>query len=137
MKLGKRQLAWVEALEAHPERQMKGGLGKGTPRKYKACCLGEACLVKARRLGDNFPFLSDGDLFDEKTYTTGILNTGGDTVKYFALRSGTGSAEEDFKIERHPKHFVSLANANDNGASWTEIAAAIRRNPANFFTESK
>ena len=46
--LGPRQLAWVEALEAHPERQMTGSLGEGNTKSYKACCLGEACIVKAR-----------------------------------------------------------------------------------------
>ena len=141
MKLGKRQTAWVEALEAHPERQKIKKLGDGTARAYKACCLGEACVVKSRRLSKPFPITSGEEIADGNGQCTGVLSEGGHTQSYFGFIGASGGTANGIailgKATKNGDRISSLAQANDNGISWTEIATAVRNNPENFFTESK
>lgn len=131
--LGPRQLAWVESLEAHPERQCRDKLGKKlkgqNPIPYKACCLGEAEIVRKSREGMRSPFLANGDLKSGMSFM--VLSSS--SYEYYALYCRNGSIIGNKQL----KGEVSLTEANDEGgASWIEIAAFIRENPSAVFSKS-
>lgn len=137
-KLGPRQLAWVEALEAHPERQFsQGALGfinddedtKTIP--YKACCLGEACLVKSRLLGRDLPFNEVGNI-PKNEEDQEFLDV--HTMNFFKFRSADGR----FLSKRLCNNYHTynyLYTANDDKVSWTDIAEFVRNFPEEVFTE--
>lgn len=133
MKLGPIQEAWVKSLEDHPERQIAGHLGKGTEKRYKACCLGEG-LVCLYRLGFvNNPFTAFGIMDSKQNEST---HTGMLAYSYhkLGLRSGLGSLSA--VIEMNGEKYQTLSSMNDRGRSWAEIAAFIRENPEKVFTKS-
>ena len=129
-KLGPIQQAWVKSLREHPERQMYKHLGKGDKNNYQACCLGEAILVVCRLKGIEPNFIigrlydSNGDeKFPTITYTE------------LGLNSSTGELNEPLEIEnKYKPTYFSLAEMNDFGFTWTEIADYIEANPDNVFT---
>jgi hypothetical protein len=133
MELGKIQKAWIASLRKHPERQMVNSLGKGGPRDYKACCLGEYLITECRVKKKRTPF-NNGYLFDSSINDTGSLcnsyerlglsGRNGDFINSVSIKEG--------KISNH----LSLATANDSGVTWPEIADFIEANPENVFTKS-
>lgn len=135
MELGTIQKAWVQSLREHPERQGRKQLGEvyvdGT---YKACCLGELLMVNARLKGIEIPI---GTITDKCVgYTdTHYLNA---SYKKFGLRTSRGHfmlpGEIYPKIGSH--RYSNLAIANDEGATWSEIADFIEANPDLVFNES-
>ena len=126
MTLGKIQQAWIDSLRKHPERQMEGKLGVGTPNNYKACCLGEALCVLARvnkkRLPFNLMNISDG----------GNMNYLSNGAEKLGLLDSRGQLKDGFKL----KGSNTLSAANDFGATWTEIADFIEAHPEAVFTKS-
>jgi len=128
MNLGPIQTRWVESLEAHPERQGKGRLGIRdlATGEYRACCLGEGGLIAGvcKWDGEYIKTISNSPFYlSEEAYAAlGLRNQLG------AFISGpheVGSVTVN-----------SLADANDEGATWSEIAAFIRANPEEIFKES-
>ena len=126
MALGKKQQAWVDSLRKHPERQMAGKLGIGTPDNYKACCLGEALCVLARLNKKRLPFdmmaISDG----------GNMNYLSNGYKKLGILGSNGELNKGFTL----KGWNSLSSANDEGATWTEIADFIEAHPEAVFIKS-
>lgn len=142
MKLGPIQELWLSQLEKYPERQTNNRLGfKLSDGTYKACCLGEALLCIHRVKKWKLPFdtgvgapIIDGNGGSAASLRRSYMKIG--------LRDSVGTFENvvpasDEKDSRHRKQCASLADMNDSGMSWPRIAAYVRTNPENVFTESK
>jgi hypothetical protein len=107
------QEKWLKALESGEYAQARGLLGN---REIGFCCLGLLCDVA----GADY---CDGNGYPEHEF-----------AKKAGLITRAGSGRGVIRIERLTgKEFESLAHANDAGATFAEIAAAIRANPENFF----
>lgn len=129
------QLLWLDTLEKHPERQIDSVLGVGTPENYRACCLGQAKICLLEFNGENISKafsgirIIDGESGDDWK----VLSR---SYKEFHLRDESGSLKVPFRkgIEK----FSMLTEMNDGMGNvkfnWTEIAAYIRANPENVFT---
>lgn len=114
---GSLQSKWIRSLERHPERQMKGQLGqKEEDGSYKACCLGEAGLIAGicEWKGDTLQIISN--------HSTACLS---ESYSAIGLKDAWGEAG----VRRLP----NLACMNDNGISWPEIAAHLRKYPHEYF----
>jgi hypothetical protein len=138
MTLGPIQTQWIANLRAYPERQTDHCLGEETKDSYCACCLGELLLTKCRYEGKELPFDSSGDLYD--------IDPDNETSRELALLISSykelGLHTEHGRIVTHRKVFIgkttplSLVDANDNGATWPEIADFVEANPGLVFTRS-
>lgn len=131
MKLGKLQKAWAKSLRENPKRQESNRLGRGTEENYTACCLGELRMCAYRMFGGDFPFV-DGVIMDHKDVGD-FLET---SYQDCGLISPRGVLSKSFKDERLQKTFYSLADMNDEGYTWSEIADYIENNPENVFVKS-
>lgn len=126
MELGPIQQAWIKSLREHPERQMEGFLGKGTPDNYRACCLGEyLCIYREMTNKDN-PFQGTGTGYE--------IRDGGSNRNLQYSYKVMGLRNQEGEIEGH--EYESLARMNDSVYSWTEIADFIEANPEKVFTKS-
>lgn len=124
--LGPIQTKWLESLEAHPKRQMKSSLGTKKQEdgdEYKACCLGELGLIAGlcEWRGTDLTVTQDGCKISD-TYLINVWEELG-------LRSERGSADDGEESN-------DLAELNDGGYSWPDIAARIRKNPEAYLTKS-
>lgn len=135
-KIGPLQEFWLQQLEKHPNKQMHEFLGKGNARSYKACCLGEGAICTYRFKKKKFNHLFDVD---------GYLNLG-ENYAYYTLPSefvnqlGLYDMQGEIRRTKHNKkasRYTSLADMNDRGVTWPEIAKFIRENPSLVFKESK
>lgn len=127
-KLGPLQTLWLQQLRKYPERQTIYILGKGTPKSYKACCLGEIHLCAARLAKKKLPFVN-GEIYDGDDQT---LNN---SFNKYGLKDRTGHCiKNEFNTSKGM--FSQLSGANDEGVTWTEIADIIEKDPTNFFTKS-
>ena len=146
MKLGKIQKAWVESLKANPQRQMTNKLGKGTPKDYTACCLGELLCVRARLRKKKLPFTSNNIIRDGGFSSSISLDV---SFNQLGLKSDIGQIDfsidgaKDWLNQSKPKSkgietngIFCLANMNDNGWTWPEIAEFIQKFPEAVFTKS-
>lgn len=130
-KFGPFQKEWLQSLEQHPERQMAHRLGIMKPDgTYEACCLGEAGLIT----GTCF-WSKEGELVVKDEYIPFRLKGGmakhlldGEAFKAMGLLSANGKSAIQNKM--------SLSELNDNGKTWPELAAIIRKNPENWFNKS-
>lgn len=134
MQLNEHQEKWLQELESGKHKQCLEKLHNGTGY----CCLGIAerfvCNVKPKRIG-NF---SDGFCY-EFNGETAILS--GKSNNLIGLRFNDGSINDDFKVkfaeamkENGFEHFnSSLTGYNDAGATFAQIAAAIRKYPEAVF----
>ena len=130
MELGTLQKEWIKSLREHPERQGKRILGRRLDNDdYQACCLGELKMVDCRLNNFPLPFDEFGNIVDEKY--SGIL---GASYQRYGLNSSTGIINGGFHFSTGFK--PSLAEANDSGVSWKEIADFIEQNPEKVFTHS-
>lgn len=122
-KLGPIQKKWVESLRAHPERQTDGVLGrKNEDGTYGVCCLGEGGLIAGacKWVGN---VLYSSCMNSNETLTN--------TYKILGLRSEAGWLRKE--VDRDDESFNSLAEMNDGGWTWPEIADYIEANPDNVF----
>lgn len=139
MKLGKLQKAWIENLRKYPERQTINILGEKVGNSYKACCLGELLITSCRLKSKRFPFNDKGELVDgTNAFSDSILHK---SYSSFGLKDRQGSFNPGaffggVKIKGYVKHFASLANMNDNGVTWLEIADFVESNPSLVFDKS-
>ncbi len=128
---GPLQLQWLESLENNPERQMTGSLGRKQPDgSYKACCLGEAGLVSGvcRFNGEGLLISSFNDEDNSNACYQNSLYSG--SFMEIGFRGNTGQRlDNDWT-----KYLYTL---NDNGKTWPEIAAIVRAEPEQYFTEPK
>lgn len=118
---------WLSQLEKYPERQTKTILGEGTPRKYKACCLGEAELCIHRIAKTKLPFVKTSSQSPNQIFSEArTLVLSDESYQKLKLNGDAG----DIRDER----YSSLANMNDDGGlTWPEIAKFIRENPEKVF----
>ena len=122
--MGPLQKMWITSLRKHPERQTTHELGKGTPRNYTACCLGELHLCAYRMKKKKLPFYN-GLIKDDNR--NAVLSH---SYEKYGLKSESGSSKISYMNEDQ------LSAMNDNGATWTEIADLIENNPEAFFDKS-
>lgn len=133
MQLGPLQEAWVKSLEDHPERQMDGQLGQlQEDGSYKACCLGEGLCVMARIKGERPPFDIDFGVLksEDEDYQLAIKDYSG-----LGIFDGCGIFIGPGPIDGAGAT-CSLAELNDAGYTWPQIAKIIRNNPERIFTKS-
>ena len=131
MQLGPVQERWVQFLEQNPDLQGTNQLGyivrdgENLCDGTKMCCLGAALFTL-------FPH-KVGSL-DDYGYKLSLEIS----YELLGLRDPRGSLFPRFtpKFTNEGIHLYSLAEMNDNGFTWPEIAAYIRRNPENVFERS-
>ncbi len=124
MNLTEIQEKWLSELEAHPERQMKGSLGrKDKNGNIKCCCLGQACLI----INENAEWYNDSIL--ESNHNRSALSWQDNAI--LGLNSINGVLKETAFINNI--NYKSLVDMNDEGLTWPEIAKYIRENPENVF----
>lgn len=151
--LGPRQLKWVEALEAHPERQTQQTLGTrekeylkehfektGVKIPYLACCLGEACVVK-NKIQKKTSVFNSYDVIEAGSGCKTFLSLS--EVNYFGFYDEEGLILEKYRFKKYlgkylnGKIYDKLSLANDKGATWLQIAFFVRKYPQAVFKESK
>lgn len=112
---------WLTTLEQHPERQTTDVLAKvgETEKDYKFCCLGQLCHLLYE---EDEIVRDDQNCNYGKDKTTYILPQ--EIVDFMGFNGQVGEIAE--KEE-------SLADMNDNGVTWPEIAKFIRENPEKVF----
>lgn len=136
MKLGPLQKRWIQTLRQHPERQLTHELGQFNMDEngeanhcdYQVCCLGQAQILLHEEdlspfVGDNLELLNGEDTDD-------VLSSS--DWQAYCLRNPTGRFREPVKI-RGTEH-INLADMNDKGMTWLEIADYIEQHPENVFT---
>ncbi len=111
------QEAWLKALESGEYRQCRKSMTHGGAY----CCLAVACEVL------NLPKDKHGDFIDANG-TAPVA-----AIEAMRLRSDIGSFYFEAPIGQVSAS--SLAGANDDGATFSEIAAFIRSNPTAVFVE--
>lgn len=124
------------------EVAMKSKMFDGPPEekiknhKYRACCLGELHIIGCRMLGTPLPI--KGTAIAEWTGNGIITSVLQVSYKKYGLRSKAGGFRDSIihKIGEVNASSLSLAEANDAGASWIEIAEFIEDNPEVVFTKS-
>lgn len=126
------QLAWLSALESGNYKQGQGMLRSGD----YFCCLGVAAkyVLGSEEANCKGVYSYDGSLFK--------LSDSGSKV--LGLKSSTGMVDLQFLSKEATKavisivepltDHVSLANLNDQGFTFSKIAALIRENPHAVFT---
>ena len=110
-KLGPNQRKWIKALRSGRYKQGRKRLRTGN----KYCCLGVACKVFSHPFGSDESFAPP------------------DIVFRLALISPAASLVGDIDI----KGKTCLAGANDNGATFAEIADFCEAHPEAVFTEAR
>lgn len=141
--IGPLQEIWLNHLETHPGRQMTGKLGRlennENKVKYKACCLGQALVcLKQFSQGDSFNveslFAADGDMLEPGSNVRYDLTN---SFHELGLRDSVGSFTGEVVYSKKDSSAIcSLANLNDQGWTWSEIAKFVRSNPNRVFTKS-
>lgn len=123
------------------------GIREKGDKEYKACCLGEALMVLHRmKVLDKSPFENNKIVSREKRFDIDCLSVQElQEYELLGLRGASGDLNEavylhDF-VKLYPsqanKKLGSLAEMNDSGISWIQIAEYIENNPDNVFIESK
>lgn len=139
MKLGPIQEQWLKNLEEHPERQTGGRLGcRFNTNDYQACCLGEYLITYKKYHG-----FSDDDIWSGEQLWDGDSHGDVSLEEHWSIL-GLYTSEGCFqkggyyhKIDAVNGHsYMSLAEMNDSGITWPEIARHIRENPDLVFRES-
>jgi hypothetical protein len=133
MELGPIQELWLYRLENYPERQTDSELGhlNDDGESYQACCLGEYLITYKRC--NKIPFAelwelsnlsddSDLEVLSGSFIDLGLHDESGEIVGGYTDEKG--------------QNFESLAELNDHGFSWDEIAAIIRERSEDIFTKS-
>lgn len=124
MKLGPNQTRWLEALESDTYKQGKRRL-RNINDEY--CCLGVGAeLFKQQEpTADDICYAYCGHTSAAPQYA----------IEALALLGDFGEFVGNLPIGGRPHN--NLANLNDNGMSFKEIAQHIRAEPHRFFTWSK
>lgn len=145
MELGPIQKQWVADLRAHGARQGVGVLGQKNAEGNwsRMCCLGQLHLTACEMNGGEVA-LTPKD-FMHTLSPTGKRDIGElHNYKDYGLRSSLGVLEKSVKsgdIEYFEEgtlgYWTSLAEFNDEGVSWANIARYIEEHPDNVFTEPK
>lgn len=120
MKLGKLQKKWIKTLKEHPERQTTGRLGIIDGGEHKMCCLGQGGVIAGVCRWEG-----------ERLVTpTGVGYKLSDVYESIGLRNAYGEALST------ADGMPDLADMNDGGMSWPEIAVIMETFPEEYFTKS-
>lgn len=140
MELGPVQKLWLRSMNEHPERQGKGVLAiklSADATNYNACCLGELHICALKSEGVEPSFREDHGYLYLKGNV--IMQDGGSSVylvdswQKYGLYSDCGEFKDYKKHKIGEGIYSSLAEANDSGATWAEIATFIEANPEEVF----
>lgn len=124
-RLGKLQLNWIKKLESGRYKQTREGFLRD---ENGYCCLG-IC----ERIEDNLQKDLDGSyITKDKSHNNIVLSK--NTMKKYSFRADTGKALKEIIIGDNS--YISLADMNDEGVTFKEIAEIIRENPNIFFKSS-
>lgn len=131
--LGPIQKEWIRRLRAHPERQQESALGTQKPDgTYTACCLGEGGLVAGVCHWGGHSKLCVPDPTAEGEDQEGFLGYGA----YQALGLWNSRGGFHSPVVTPTESYTSLANMNDGGLTWPQIADYMEANPDNVFERS-
>lgn len=120
---------WVKALESGLYKQGQNYLAVAGKNSDKFCCLGVLCDMAVRAKIIPAPGLAKTHMDDTPHYAyNGVNNTLPKKVMKFA---GISSSCGDF--DTGTGKTSSLAELNDNGSSFKEIAKIIKSNPEGLF----
>lgn len=123
MKLGPVQRKWVETLKEKPHRQTNNVLGERKANGHvNACCLGQALLCLYEHKNMQLP--------------VGKLFSGDEEGSLREHYQDLGLIDEEGSIIGFDENYDSLAEMNDDGCTWSEIAEFIENNPEKVFNES-
>lgn len=128
--LTRNQQKWVDALRSGKYTQATGALEIAGDRGN--CCLGVAC-----RLAEDDLKLKIDVVQDDHLKTTVVSFNGEhsllpkDVQDWLGLRTNDG--ETEIEDEEGNTHNISLADMNDGGAKFTEIADFIEKYPEALF----
>lgn len=121
-KFGPIQTKWLKSLEQNPERQLKGYLGiKFDYDDYKCCCLGELGLIAGICEWRNNDLYVNSSRSNSSSYLYAVHEKVG-------LFSPQGDSKD--------RELKGLARMNDDGVTWPDIAAHVRKYPEQYFTKS-
>lgn len=130
--LGPLQRKWVMTLRSHPERQMKGSLGRKQPGgSYRCCCLGQGGLIAGICEFDGisiFEINSDAAFSLEKNYVDIGLHGAIGEIKY------PDNANELF--EEPPSMADFNDSHNNEWGDWTDLSYMMEAVPELFFSKS-
>lgn len=127
--LGPLQRKWVMTLRKHPERQIKGRLGKKENGTYKYCCLGQGGLIAGI-------CKFKGDVFFE------IKSENNATLHYYSNKLGLfnkyGNINYPTKYGRMSFEPIELTSFNDSPTNewggWTDLSFMMEACPELFFS---
>lgn len=130
--LGPIQQAWIKELREHPERQLKNHLGRKDDEGIKLCCLGQGLCILDLINGVESVFTENAwlvDGSDRRSLAVSHSSLGlHDSLGYFK----DPVTHNDTKIDGYD----SLAQCNDSGMSWPQIADLIEKHADKIFTHS-
>jgi hypothetical protein len=136
--LKERRAAWVAALRSGRFEQCKGALAKVDCDENGYCCLGVACEI-AIEMGLDLPKVV---LFDKLAYGAREKTTvmPDEVVAFLGMNTNGDNGDNNgaFYNDAAPdgfKDYGCLAELNDNGATFSEIADFIESNPAGLWAE--
>ena len=127
MELGPNQTQWLQALRSGLYDQGRYALN----RTNAFCCLGVACEIfdVKKTISHGTTTVAYGRYLDE-------CGAPIETIDLLQLYGSAGESHayyDDGETDNHR----SLANLNDNGRSFLEIADTIEANPASYFRSPK
>ena len=118
---------WVDALRSGEYSQTTGRLRRNVANRYCYCCLGVACELYRQETGEAFwdrgEYFTNTDLAYHDASSTRLVEP---VQEWLGLRTHTGL----FEGREGRDH---LANLNDRGTSFEEIAALIESEPQGLF----
>ncbi len=134
LKLGPIQTQWLADLRANGHLQMKNQLGKVDEKGeiIGLCCLGQFIVTRSKCLNIENIILNS-DLY---SYSISLSSTSIRNFESYGLINEYGYCNTTKGIVIGDNKFTSLANANDGGVTWKELADIIEANPENFFTHA-
>ena len=150
MKLTDNQEAWLKELESGNHAQCKERLITVEGEKASYCCLGvyaEHVLKLKREHCDDSMDHTTGFCFAFSNEDNDIYLGGYEALR-LGLYDSTGKIKHVLDVKQKEKYFPalvnfdssvfkSLANINDAGATFKEIARFIRDNPESVFNPNK
>ncbi len=127
-KLGPNQKKWLRALESGKFRRGEGNLTVGEGKLAKHCCLGVACIVLGCPVTGINQYSGAIEYGSKRECAFAPVSI----VRALGLHDERGTRLSDGCVEG------SLVEMNDRkGSSFKRIAAAVRKNPAEFFRRPK
>lgn len=122
---------WVKALDSDKYEQTRDKLHRTTGGMDTFCCLGVACEVAIEN-GVDLPVVTDdSDLFGCVVYDGDRYALPPVVRDWLGLSDSIGTHFSTDELDE--EEVDSLANLNDNGASFKEIAALINAEPGGLF----